>query len=129
VDTIKFEISEKTPSIEGSISDGLIVIKGRSYPEDAPEFFQPLRDWLADFYKNTPGDIHLDLDLDYINTATTVLLYEMIFVLSKLSIDREVKVTWKYEEDDYDMIDKGNDFKELLGNLITLVPRAEENSF
>jgi hypothetical protein len=127
VDTIKYELTEKTPLIEGSISDGRIYISGRSYPEDAPEFFQPFRDWLKEFYKNTPGDITLDLNMDYINTATTVLLYEMIYVLSRLSKDRKVEVLWKYEEDDHDMIDKGNDFKDLLGDLITMIPRPSED--
>ncbi|MBD3638016.1 MAG: DUF1987 domain-containing protein [Crocinitomicaceae bacterium] len=125
MDTINYEPTEKSPLIEGSISTGKILIQGRSYPENAPKFFQPLRDWLEEFYKKTPGNIEFEIDFDYVNTATTVILYDIIHNLSKLANEKEVHVTWKYESDDVDMINKGNDFKDLLGEFITLKQKDE----
>ena len=123
---IKYEATDRTPFIEGSITTGEITIRGRSYPEDAPEFFQPFRDWLPEFYQKTPAGIHVILDLDYMNTATTTLIYDIIHTISDMSEKRDVKVTWKYEADDYDMIDKGKDFQDLLGELLTLIERGDD---
>ena len=127
MDNIKYEMTEKTPLIEGSITSGEMKIAGRSYPEDAPEFFQPFRDWLSSFYQKTKGDIKLVLDLDYINTATNVLLFDIVYNLSKMAENRGVSVVWKYEEDDYEMINKGQDFKELLGDLIIMEERNNKD--
>ena len=115
--------SLSTPLISGSIEDGTILIKGRSYPEDAQSFFFPFKNWLDEFYANAPGSIEVNLDFEYINSGTTKPLVQFLNTLKRLAMQKNVKVNWIYEEDDEDMQETGEEFKNMVGEIINLESR------
>jgi len=126
---IHFDSTDKTPLISGDIEKGEITIKGRSYPESAVDFYKDFKVWLLDFYEKAPKDVTVLLDLEYFNTSTTAVLYDMIQKLSHLKDDRKIIVTWFFDEDDYDMIDKGHELQRLLGDMIDLrIRNNDENN-
>mgnify|MGYP002620867199 CR=1 FL=1 len=126
MNTIHYDSSEKTPMIRGDIEKGEITIKGRSYPESTTDFYKDFKVWLQSFYANAPNTVTVVLDLEYFNTSTTAVLYDMIQQLSKLKDDKKISVTWYFDEDDYDMIDKGHELQRLLGDMIHLKIRNSE---
>ena len=128
MNTIHYDSTEKTPMINGDIEKGEITIKGRSYPESTTDFYKDFKIWLQSFYTNAPNTITVVLDLEYFNTSTTAVLYDMIQNLSKLREGRKIDVTWYFDEDDYDMIDKGHELQKLLGDMIHLTIRNSESN-
>ena len=127
MNSIHYESTEKTPMIAGDIEKGEITIRGRSYPESTIDFYKDFKSWLNEFYANAPEKITVTLDLEYFNTSTTAVLYDMILQLSKIKEGRQILVTWIFDEDDYDMIDKGHDLQKLLGEMIKLEIRNSES--
>ena len=125
MNTIHIESTEKTPMITGNIEKGEIAIKGRSYPESTVDFYNDFKIWLESFYKNAPENINVNLDLEYFNTSTTAVLYEMIQRLSQLK-QHKIKVIWFCDEDDIDMLDKGHELQRLLGEMIELKIRDHD---
>ena len=120
MDNYKVGETFKTPTIDGSISNGTLIMKGRSLPEDAKAFYLPFREWLNRFYESTAEEIKVTIQLEYYNTATSKLLINLLLKLEKLQEKKPVTVEWIYDEDDLEMEETGNDFKNLIGDMITM---------
>lgn len=112
--------THRTPLIKGLANDGKIEIVGKSLPEDAKDFYLPFRDWLLDLYNSAVPSIDVQLELEYFNTATSKIIVDMLLSLEKLKDQKEITITWTYDEDDIEMEETGQDFEALLGDLITL---------
>lgn len=120
---ILIKATDKTPRIEGDIQTGTLRIAGKSLPENPRDFYKPFSDWLIKFYDTPSNSIRVILDIEYFNTSTSNLLVELLKQLSKMNDSKDVSVVWRYEEDDLDMEDVGNDFKMMVGNIINLEPK------
>lgn len=120
---INITATEKTPAIVGDTEEGTLTISGKSLPENPRDFYTPFSDWLNEFYKTPSNSIKVVFDIEYFNTSTSNILVEILRQLQILRENKEVSVIWRYEEDDIDMEDVGNDFKIMVGDLITLEPK------
>lgn len=114
------EHTERTPEIIGDIDEGRIVIRGRSFPEDSRDFFQPFILWLRSFYDHAPGTVHIELDLEYYNTSTKLILVEMLRNLREGSYARTLRVSWLYDADDWEGQESGRDLQALFRGSIEL---------
>lgn len=115
----------RTPLISGNAQSGIIEISGRSYPENAVEFYQPFKEWLMALSATPPPSISFTMDMEYFNTSTEGTLFEMISLMNSIKDKSNVQVIWKYEIDDNDMENKGIILHRHFGDLIKLVEKAE----
>lgn len=115
--------TSKTPYMNFQIS-GTFEITGRSIPENSIEFYKPLLEWLDSYStkKNIPST-NLQVRLEYFNTSSSKCLLE-IFKRMELIVRNGIsaKITWQYEEEDEDMKELGEDFKEILQIPVELIP-------
>ncbi len=115
-----------TPEIVGNPESGTISISGRSIPENATSFYKPVLDWVEN-YKLQPQDkTELTFFLDYVNSISQKVLYEILDRLSDLSKSSQLKVYWKYEADDEEILDEGKVFQTKFDVDFQLVPVNEE---
>lgn len=114
------EETHRTPEIKGAFNEGKVSIIGRSLPEDAKDFFLPFRDWLQELYLSEISTIKFMLELEYFNTATSKIIIDMLINLEKLKDQKEVSVVWAYDADDVEMLETGEDFAALLGDMVIL---------
>lgn len=110
----------KTPLIEGDIEKGTFKLIGKSLPEDARAFFQPIRKWLADFYQSPAENLEVTIQLEYYNTASSKFLVNMLLQLEKLKEQKKITINWLYDEDDIEMQETGEDFQNLIGEMVVL---------
>ena len=108
------------PEINFNIQQNHYTIKGRSYPSNAIEFWEPILDWL-DMAKRKVGSINLDINLDYINSSSEKMVLELVKSLSATST-----VTWRYDKDDEDVRDMGRTFKSIVSAKFNLVSNASD---
>lgn len=86
-------------------------IVGRSLPEEAVEFYQPIVDWL-DLYAKTPhSTTRLVCKLGYFSTASSSML---LWAFSKLEGIHGAEVHWYFHQNDEDMEEAGTEFSELV---------------
>ncbi len=116
----KVESTVKTPEICGYNDRGEISIKGKCIPEDAREFFSPFRNWLLEFTDKAQNAINVEVDLEYFNTSTSNILLDIFKHLSRVNEKKSVRIKWIYEEDDLDMQEVGEDYKLMVGEIMTL---------
>ncbi|WP_448518651.1 DUF1987 domain-containing protein [Rhodoflexus sp.] len=113
------EETSKTPKLHFDASSGKFLMSGRSIPENAIEFYKPLFEWLDEYVKHPCTKTDFEIRLEYFNTSSSKCLVEIFRRLEKIK-DKEVVINWYYEEDDEDMQESGEDFKELIDIPIVL---------
>lgn len=119
---IVLEGSTDTPDINLDKNSNQFVIKGSSMPEDVKEFYTPIMDWI-DAYFESPNDVtSFIFEMVYFNTASSKMLLDILYKL-KDAMDEgyKVNITWKYFEDDEEMMEAGQDFAEIVEMPISLV--------
>lgn len=115
------EATPKTPRLHLNKETGEFEISGRSIPENSIEFYKPVINWL-DNYINDPNErTLLVIRLEYFNTSSSKCLVEILRRLERLNDSHQVEVKWCYEEEDEDMLESGEDFKEIIKLPIELV--------
>ena len=105
----------KTPKLSFDPESGVFEISGRSIPENSTDFYDPLLNWL-DKYIEAPQEMtNVTINLEYFNTSSSKCLIEIFRRFEKLKINgNSINVKWFYEEEDEDMFESGQDFREII---------------
>ncbi|MDY0199985.1 MAG: DUF1987 domain-containing protein [Bacteroidales bacterium] len=116
--------NSKTPEID--FKKGVLKISGRSIPEDALSFYQPVIKWLENYITQPEKLTNVSILIEYINSGSNRFLYNIIKILEKCFLDgNEVTISWYYEEDDDTIQNLGLDFKALFKVPISLITITE----
>lgn len=126
MDLYHLERTVKSPLIKGNPENGEILIQGRSYPENAVEFYRPFLDWFDTLKNENPESISFTMDMEYFNTSTAGIVYDLITTISELQSSCKVRIIWRFEPDDHDMSSKGKSLKDHFGELFVLDEKSEE---
>ena len=104
------EPTSSTPAIQFR-EDGRLLIEGRSLPENVMKFYTPLIEWAS---KLTTQVVKLDINLEYLNSASSKKLLELLKVFDANNHIITLIINWHYETDDEDSLESGQIFEELL---------------
>ena len=92
---------------------GIIKITGRLIPENAEDFFNPIEEWINEYFKN-PADITtVEIRLEYINSTGTTYLLDIIHKITHIHLQKNSNkfiINWYYRDEDEDMLEKGRFF-------------------
>lgn len=102
-----------TPMIR--FENGVLLISGRSIPENSLTFFEPLFKFIADYTKQPQSVTTVNIMLEYANSSTNRSLMTVFTLLEKIHEEGGIiNVNWYFETDDDLMFELGADFKSLL---------------
>lgn len=112
----------KTPDIFFDLEMGNFEIKGRSIPENSVDFYSQVMQWLDEYEKNPNEETKLSVKLEYFNTSSSKCLIDIFRRLEKLHGSKtQVEVQWYYEDEDEDMRESGEDFRDLVKMPVRLL--------
>lgn len=113
-DNLKIDGTEDSPIIEMNREAGQILISGRSLPEDAFGFYEPVLNWLTEYVKSPNAITVFTFKLEYFNTASAKQIFKIVCFAADLSkAGKNVTVKWHYDEGDRDMHSSGERFSKL----------------
>lgn len=113
-----------TPEVRFDPSSGLLIIKGESYPENSFELFKPLLAWVEAFLKSSELPVKLEIGLTYLNTSSIKSLMDLLDLLEDAHKEnREVTVTWFYDEDNDRALEMAEEFREEVTLPFFVVPQ------
>ena len=112
MESIKLEGTPKTPTVEFSANNGVLLLKGRSIPENSIEFYKPLINWIENYSASAPSKTVLNVKLEYFNTSSSKCLLDIFKRLERAG--DAVTINWYYEEDDEDMLEAGEDYDAII---------------
>ena len=101
-----------TPSVNLDAKTGLLQFEGRSIPEDAEIFYEPVTSWLEEYYNNPAPVTLIEIKLEYVNSGSSKYLLEIFRIVGRnYRNGHECLVTWHYEEEDEAIQDLGEHYK------------------
>ncbi|OFX67042.1 MAG: nuclear pore complex subunit [Bacteroidetes bacterium GWE2_29_8] len=123
MDVLNLKGTDDTPTIVLNAEEKVFNISGRSLPEDAASFYNPVLTWLDDFATTQSGvAMKFEVKLEYFNTASSKLLLDIFSKLESINSNNgnSVNLEWYYEDDDEDMMEAGEEYSELVELNFTL---------
>lgn len=117
--TLKIYTSEPTPRTPYILFDpanGIFEIKGKSVPENPIGFYTPVIEWLEKYIASPYNNTTIKIQLEYFNTSSSKYLVDILKKLDSIKRENkgEVIINWLYEKYDDDMLETGEDFKNII---------------
>ncbi len=113
------EKTKQTPVIRLDPVEGKFWIEGESYPEDAFTFYEPMFNWLNEYFSE--GEVKkttCEIKLKYFNSSSSKVLFDIFDLLDeKVRGGFDIEVLWICEKGDEACIEYGEDFLEDLDQL------------
>ena len=108
--------TNESPGINFDKDLGKFLIFGKSFPEEARRFFDPIILWLEEYIENPNEETLFEIRLEYYNSATSTMLLEILYILEQIIIKKGKKITiiWNYLEVDDDTFDSGKEYSEMV---------------
>lgn len=115
MENINIEGTPKTPTIDFNAESGVMLIKGRSIPENSIDFYKPLFEWIDTYAGEAKDSSELHMQLEYFNTSSSKCILDIFKKLESIkNSGKNVSVNWHYEEDDEDMLEAGEDYDAII---------------
>lgn len=111
--------SKNTPHIR--FQKGTLLIKGKSFPENARKFFEEVGQQFKSY--SFPEDFYTELDLDYMSSASVICILDLIKRLRAESPKTRFHVKFFYDRNDDDMQAVGENYNKILGSYFTMQAR------
>jgi hypothetical protein len=110
MDSLFIKPTADTPQVTFE-STGELTMQGRSLPENPNIFYDPLLKWAEEC--DIPN-IRFNLRLEYFNTASSKLIFNLLKKFIENPLVNEIVVKWHYETGDMDSLEMGQQYEMLL---------------
>ena len=108
----KISSTRNTPEVILDPS-GIISFSGRLIPENAEDFFNPLEEWMDEYFRNPVETTCIEISLEYINSTGTKYLLDLIRKITHVHLRKNTSkfiINWYYNAEDEDILENGKIF-------------------
>ena len=117
MENFNIEETKYTPVINLTV-DGVISMVGKSYPENTFEFYEPMMNWVKEYFETSAQDITtVNLEITYFNSSSSKLFFDFFDLLEENNDDHKIKINWIYDEENESAEEAGEDFIEDFEDL------------
>lgn len=127
MEKITIEKTDTTPYISIDIENSIIDIFGKSFPENAYSFYEPVLNKFKEIFSNDI-DIKINIELLYLNSSSLKIFFDIFDIWENniLTKNSNIEIFWIYDIENDIAQEMGEDFIEDFKDLnISLV---EKNS-
>ncbi|NPA55783.1 MAG: DUF1987 domain-containing protein [Epsilonproteobacteria bacterium] len=128
MENLHIEATKYTPEINLDAEKGIIDIRGKSYPENTFEFYEPMMEWVKKYFECCAKDETIvNMEIIYFNSSSSKLFFDFFDLLDEVKDEHKVVVNWIYDEENESAEEAGEDFIEDFEDLdIRLVPKQQD---
>lgn len=120
--TLVYEKTETTPKIVLDPENGIYEFTGRSIPDNAKKFYDPILNWFNDQLIIQKRETNIVFKFDYFDTTSSKCILDILKKIKKVHNNKEnIFVLWYYQKDDECMQEAGEEYAEILGPIIKTV--------
>lgn len=117
--------SSSTPLVRCDPAKRKISISGESYPENSFSFYAPIFDWAKEYLSGS-DDLHLDIDISYMNSSSTKCVLDLLDLLEDAHAKGvKVDIVWRYDKENPRSLDLAEEFQEEVTLPFTIVAADE----
>ncbi len=107
--------TQNTPEVDLDPDTGMFRLEGRTIPENPGDFYDPILEWLLEYFENPVAMTCFSINLDYVNSGSSKYILGLFRVFKKKYQEgTKVEVNWYYEEDDEAIEGLGEHYQSLL---------------
>ena len=118
MENLQIQQTKHTPEIILDASCGAISLRGKSYPENTFEFYEPVMQWMRDYFASKPEKkTTVTMEIIYFNSTSSKLFFDFFDILEESSSDYQIIVNWEYDPENESAQEAGEDFKEDFEDL------------
>ncbi|NQY53005.1 MAG: DUF1987 domain-containing protein [Campylobacteraceae bacterium] len=118
MENIIIDETKYTPKIVLDALKGEISFVGKSYPENTFEFYNPIMNWLEDYFSKTKNNnTIINFEIIYFNSSSSKLFFDFFDTVEEASEYHDVIINWIYDEENDSALEAGEDFIEDFENL------------
>jgi len=100
--TFKKNSTKITPEVILDQENQKFIIKGRSFPENTLEFYQPIMQWIQKYVENPNENTVFEFDMEYFNSSSARIVYKILLLLEKIQEQgKKVICKWYINKTDY----------------------------
>ncbi len=115
MEKLQIEETAETPFVSFNAQTGKMVLKGRSIPENADEFWLPVLSWFESFMLEPTDHVTVILHLEYFNITSSKRILFLLYKLNELAeAGKNVTAEWHYRKSDVDMYEVGQDYAYMV---------------
>jgi hypothetical protein len=116
------EETPKTPRVSFDMSSGELTLTGRSIPENATRFYEPLVQWAEGYIKSPSSATNLRLNLEYFNSSSTLWIARLIKTLADIRVKNSLLFIHVYlHEEDFENFSQ-DEIKDIVGSFVNNIP-------
>lgn len=121
MDSLFIEGTKKTPEVKFD-SDGHLLLKGRSIPEDPSKFYDVLYLWVFEYCSHPQQSTIVNVELEYFNSGTSKALLHILRMLVDLkNKGNNIEIKWFYETGDDDIYERGEYYSSILDTTFQFI--------
>lgn len=126
MENINIPSTQSTPSIQTDFRNGVVEMRGDSYPENSFELFSPVLDWIDAYLRDDARPLRVDLHLLYLNTSSVKAMMDIFELLEQAHrAGRDVCVNWYYDEQNERVAELAEEFREDCSFPFDISARVE----
>jgi TPR repeat protein len=128
MDNLLIQDTVKTPLIDFDYSTGIMLIKGRSIPQDAELFWEPILKWFYAYSSNPCSKTKFIFEFEYFNISSSKRVLFLLYKMAEMHENgHEILVQWICQEGDPDMVEVGNDYASIVNVPFEIVDAMQPN--
>jgi hypothetical protein len=102
--------------------EGIIKIKGRGLFGNNTEVIEQVLNWIDEYLRNPAEITYVILAFEYLNSSSTIIIVSILRKLSQIILQSEkLVIQWYYEEDDEDILERGEYISSTLNIPIEFI--------
>jgi hypothetical protein len=118
MENLNIEATKYTPKIVLNADEGLIEIRGKSYPENTFEFYEPMMKWVEEYFECCAKDETIvNMEIIYFNSSSSKLFFDFFDLLDENKDKHKIIINWIYDEENESAEEAGEDFIEDFEDL------------
>jgi len=122
MDDLIIKATPETPFVRFEPKKNVFEISGFSLPENVISFYKPVVDWLEEYFTNPNKETVFSFKIKYFNTASSKMLTRIFLKLEEMNDNgKNVLVKWFFNEEDDEMQEAGEEFKEIINLPIDII--------
>lgn len=120
------EETKSTPGVYFDPVQNVLSVKGQSYPENAFKFYEPIFQWVDQYFNQLENETNVEIDflLPYINTSSSKCIMMLLEKFDQAFMNgKKVSLKWYYNIDNESELECAEEFQEDLSLPFDIIPR------
>ncbi len=115
MEALRIEGTEDSPQAILDSEANVMELSGRSLPEDVITFYEPVMNWIEEYFKNPLDNTVFNFKLTYFNTASSKVILDILTRFEEMiEKGHPVLVRWHYDDEDEDMREAGEEYADMV---------------